>query len=502
MTAVLVRLAPAAVIAAAAVVFVTPAPASAHTLSGPRPTDFRTSIDAVVPAVPGLTVRVVDLGNKLELTNRTARDVTVIGYDGEPFLRVGPDGVFENLRSPATYLNRTRAATGTVAPEALQATPTTPPDWHRVSGGHSAIWHDHRIHWMGAGLPPAVRADPGHFHGIRRWSVPLRDGAVAVSVRGSLDWAPGPSGLPWVPLILALLALAFAAVISRRAVPAVVAVVVLVAGDAAHTIAAEIARPGSSLAKTAQFLGDNFVSVLVWVFAGLTVAALARRRAEALYGIVLVGAMVALVSGVTDLSYLWSSQLPGVGPDVLGRAEVAVALGLGVGLAAGALWALRRSAPEPRTRDDAGARGVGQLVRGLDEHELDLVCSRLDAAEMIPLALREIAARASGVSGVFGSDGLVFVVLAEDEIGSHVWSLTAGPARAGARPLRVQRGAPAPARAQVRTTFPAFLQIVGGTQTLDQCAAAGRLDVVGDRALVGSIEPFLAQPEPAAVVAG
>jgi len=86
----------------------------------------------------------------------------------------------------------------------------------------------------------------------------------------------------------------------------------------------------------------------------------------------------------------------------------------------------------------------------------------------------------------FGNDALVFVVLAQDQIGSHVWSITAGT-----RELRVQRGIPAPASAELRTTFPAFLQLLAGTRTLADSVAAGRLDVTGDPALVAAVEPYL-----------
>ena len=58
-----------------------------------------------------------------------------------------------------------------------------------------------------------------------------------------------------------------------------------------------------------------------------------RRRVEALYGVVFVALMVALIGGATDLSALWKSQLPDAGPAWLTRVEVVIALGLGGGLA-------------------------------------------------------------------------------------------------------------------------------------------------------------------------
>jgi len=106
--------------------------------------------------------------------------------------------------------------------------------------------------------------------------------------------------------------------------------------------------------------------------------------------------------------------------------------------------------------------------------------------------LAGFAERAAPAASAFGDDALVFVVLAEDGVGSHTWSITAG-----ARGLRVQRGTPAPMRAELRTTFPAFLQLLAGTRTPEASIAAGRLDVRGDGALVAAVEPYL-HPDAAA----
>ena len=169
-------------------------------------------------------------------------------------------------------------------------------------------------------------------------------------------------------------------------------------------------------------------------------------------------------------------------------------LGLGLGVAAGALAALRRSGPR---RAATGRRAIRvwleRLVGDLDDDAVALVCSRLVADEVIPIALAGVAARAAPVVARFGSDALVFVVLAEDEIGSHVWSITAGHSGLCAS----SAGRPAPARAELRTTFPAFLQLLAGARTLEALVAAGRLDLSGDAALVAAVEPYL-HPDPTA----
>ncbi len=73
-------------------------PASAHTLSGPKPTNYRTRVVSVDPPMPGVVVRAVALGS-IGVTNHTDTEVVVYGYENEPYLRVGPLGVFENLHS-------------------------------------------------------------------------------------------------------------------------------------------------------------------------------------------------------------------------------------------------------------------------------------------------------------------------------------------------------------------------------------------------------------------
>jgi hypothetical protein len=85
--------------AALGAVVVSAQPASAHGVGGVQPSNFETTVDGTTPRVRGLTVQPVDLGNELELRNDSGVEVVVLGYQGEPYLRVGPGGVFENRRS-------------------------------------------------------------------------------------------------------------------------------------------------------------------------------------------------------------------------------------------------------------------------------------------------------------------------------------------------------------------------------------------------------------------
>ena len=85
-------------------------PATAHVGGEEAGSNFDGRIRAVTPAVPGLGVRVLQFGDELELVNDSASEVVVPGYQGEPYLRIGPDGVWRNTRSPATYINLDRYA--------------------------------------------------------------------------------------------------------------------------------------------------------------------------------------------------------------------------------------------------------------------------------------------------------------------------------------------------------------------------------------------------------
>ena len=100
------------ILAAAAMLLALAAPPAAH--ANPA---FRSVIDRVEPARPGLALEVLGFDQNLQLRNRTGEVVVIRGYDGEPYARLLPDGTVQvNRNSPATYLNEDRF--GTVKPPA------------------------------------------------------------------------------------------------------------------------------------------------------------------------------------------------------------------------------------------------------------------------------------------------------------------------------------------------------------------------------------------------
>jgi len=321
-----------------------PDPAGAHGVGGVKPTNFETVITDMQPTVRGVVVRAVDLGERLEVVNRSSRDVIVFGYDDEPYLRVGPRGAFENVRSPATYVNRTSRGT-TKVPE--RADPEARPEWRKISDEPLARWHDHRAHWTGRDDPHAVRADPDREHVVQRFRVDLEQGGTAIAVRGLVRWIPASSAWPWIATAFVLAAVVVALSRTRLARVAVgVALLAVVALEVLHVAGAW----GGTTQGTGARLGASVYAIGAAVVALVALVWLMKRGLHAAAPLVLItGLFVALAGGLADISVLTRSQLPTTLSYDVARIIVAAALGLGVGLAiAGALRL--RSDPRPRRR--------------------------------------------------------------------------------------------------------------------------------------------------------
>ncbi|GAB2937337.1 hypothetical protein GCM10027280_26900 [Micromonospora polyrhachis] len=336
-------------------------PAWAHGADAPDGTDYRSEVTEVTPAPPGLTVRTIEAGARLELINRTGRTIEVLGYSGEPYLEVRPEGVFENVNSPATYLNRTLAG-DTVPP--TNADPAVAPSWRLIADEPVARWHDQRTQWLGSGLPRQAQADPSREHRIREWAVPLRDGSGTVQVRGTLDWVPPPSPLMWwavsllTAAMVAFLGLAFrpaaAAAVAQPTAAAgdtdpgthpvgrvgtvVLAVVAALGGVGAvvFAVAREIDAGSTSLGAMLQGL----LTAQTWaVLAGLGALAAAgyalARRPAADFALALAGSCLALFAGVANAAVFHRAIAPVPWPATWARLLIALMIvtGAGVGLA-------------------------------------------------------------------------------------------------------------------------------------------------------------------------
>jgi hypothetical protein len=314
--------------------------ASAHSVSGMGATNWKTTLAAVTPPVPGLTATVVENGSRIEVTN-LGPEILIFGYQGEPYLRVGPGGVFANTRSPAAYLNCSRAGCP-VPPEAdAQASPT----WTLVSTGQTALWHDHRTHWMGSQLPPEVAAAPGQVHVQATWAVTMRQGATDIAATGDYTWIPGHSPFPWLALAAGLLAAGLALALSGRLVLMAVVLAGLIAIDVYHAFGVAWFWAGDPAYRVAQLLEGNSFAIPGWILGVIAVRQLCRRQGRGLYAAAVAGLSTALFTGLLDFTVLSRSGAPFRGPLALDRISVAVALGLGSGVALGALIAARARRP-------------------------------------------------------------------------------------------------------------------------------------------------------------
>src|SRR5581483_8114574 len=326
------------------------APASAHSVSGVSATNFHTNLTSVAPEVPGLDVKVVEAGSRLQVENHTGQELLVYGYKDEPYLRIGPEGVFQNRLSPATYLNQTRK--GNQPPAAAQNAKVGDTDWQKISSEPVARWHDHRIPWMLATTPPMVQRAPNQRHVvIPEWTVKMKLGDRPLVVKGNLIWKPGSSALPWYGLAVVLLIVVVA--IGRSAawgagLAAVTAV--LVAIDVFHNVGLGLANAGGLSYRLGKAITQSPFSPLGWAAGVLGIVWLLRRRSDGLSVAALAGLLIALLGGVGDATALARSEVPFGFGAVLARLAVSASMGLGFGLAVAAamrLIAAGRPTAEP-----------------------------------------------------------------------------------------------------------------------------------------------------------
>jgi hypothetical protein len=118
----------------------------------------------------------------LYLVNASDDDVLVLGSDGEPFLRIGPDGTRANLHS-ATW--RRMGKVTAAADDGME------PRWALQSPSPRYAWIEPRA------AAPASWTDDAP---AREWSVALRRGADEARVIGVVEWVPSASGVQGVRL--------------------------------------------------------------------------------------------------------------------------------------------------------------------------------------------------------------------------------------------------------------------------------------------------------------
>ncbi|SHN27590.1 hypothetical protein [Cryptosporangium aurantiacum] len=326
-----------------AVLTVTASPASAHSADArPEASDYRTEITTISPDPSGVTVRVVENGARLELRSRTDEDVEVRGYSGEPYLRISPDGVWTNTRSPATWINATADGKSPV-PASARVDTAAAPEWKKIGSEPVVRWHDHRSHWMSTSPPPAVTAAPDSPHRIASWTVALVVAGTPTTVSGTLDYEPPPATpLWWVTVVLvaaALFALTYFAggrPAARHLVTAALGVAAV--AEIADAVGRTITEGATGFGVVTGVLTGQGVGVLVSL-AALVAAVLASRGWEAgPFAVAFGGVCLALLGGLPDYETFAHAVPPVPWPGLVARLLTVAVLGFSVGAALSGWW--------------------------------------------------------------------------------------------------------------------------------------------------------------------
>lgn len=373
-------------IAAGLLIVLAAVPSLAHTR-----TQEATNVDSRITAAPvidGVRFAVYTGGFLVEVENRSGLPLVIEGYEGEPYLRVGPDGVERNRRSAATYLNNDRFGEVRLPPEVDAA---APPDWERISGEPLARWHDHRTHWMSPSPPPFVEAGSLSRTAMQReyvgpvgragdaagtfvqWQVPFEHDGQRHLLEGEMAWHDPAPAWPW--LVLAAVLLAPALVGIRRddtaglVRPAALAVGLVAAANSIHLVDDLVAWPNTlvedlpGIMHTVLFLGVG-IGGAVWAW---------RVEQGRVFALVVGSGGVLYHQGLLHAPMLLASQFPTVWPQPLARFTVALGLVQAVVVAIVTVVAVRREVLRLAVDGDTAARTMAALEEttpGIDDPAL------------------------------------------------------------------------------------------------------------------------------------
>ena len=211
-----------------------PGTASAHLRSGTVAVDYRASV--LHPVTRAYAAQIYQSDHGLSLTLRPGHVVVVLGYLGEPVIRLDGAGVSVNAASP------TARAMHLV--DKAQAVEAAGPRWRLQRGRHSVVWHDARVQGLPAGLAQGV------------WRVPLVIDGRSGLLSGELRRSPDPPLLLWLAALAAWLAAASVPLIRHRR-------------DLARTWAMALAviAAGAATVAAIAFALDAYASPGTWIVA-------------------------------------------------------------------------------------------------------------------------------------------------------------------------------------------------------------------------------------------
>lgn len=191
----------------AALAFAALAPGHLGSGDDVQPRDTVSVIESVTPALPeGVRVDVVggDTFMRLRTDGHTA---SVPGYKGEKYIEIAPDGtVRENTSSTTSKLNVNRFGNADVPDE------TGDVSWKTITSNGTAMWHDHRIHWMSPSTPAAIDAKGT----VQHWTLTLVVDGTSHTVAGTLYLRGRHSVLWWLTGLVGAITTGLLAVRARK----------------------------------------------------------------------------------------------------------------------------------------------------------------------------------------------------------------------------------------------------------------------------------------------
>ncbi|MQA88171.1 MAG: hypothetical protein GEV03_27010 [Streptosporangiales bacterium] len=323
-------------------------PAAAHVGGGgTSPTNYRAEVSAVRPATPKVAVTVGVGGQWLRVSSRGAEEVVVLGYRGEPFLRLARHRVEVNRSSV------TAERTGQLAGSQPPPDPGAGPRWGELDEGDSVAWPDARI---AGGPPPSGTQGVTDTSRLRRWAVPLSVDGQRVTVTGTRVRVEPPPLWPWLAL-LGLCAAGVAAIgwLRGRSRPLPTLGALAAAAGAAYVahVAGATAVPQPT-GRWGVWVSAGGTAAIGAVLTGYAAIAAWRRRESAPFIIAMAGGVLVVLTG-SDAAVFWNSQLAFAGPAWLERVLVAATVGPALGLVIAGINLIRR---QPVPAADHGEEGT------------------------------------------------------------------------------------------------------------------------------------------------
>jgi hypothetical protein len=270
--------------------------------------DYRGHLALLPPELgAALAARIYQSDLAIRIDVRDNHSIVVLGYAGEPFLRLDPRGVAVN-------------ASSTTAASAQLLAKTQRPDgsrvvWRERQNRRSVVWHDART--RGA----------SHGNGVTTWTIPLVVDGRRALLTGSTERVGRPAAWPWLiacGLVLGVLLAAVAADRRRRGPLGAVALAGALIGIAAMT------------ASAIGFAADRYASGFTWfvaadelVLAAVGVTILARSRGLARHGSAAGLGLLALLGSGLGGGALFHGVVLSALPTPAARAAVAIGLGAG-----------------------------------------------------------------------------------------------------------------------------------------------------------------------------